>query len=38
MTMQWPGGVWGMILFLGEIILIAGILYAVVIKRRLSDA
>jgi len=38
MTMLWPGGIWSMILFLGEIILIAGILYAMVIKRRLSDA
>jgi hypothetical protein len=37
-AMQWPGGAWGMILFLGEIILITGIAYAMMIKRRLSDA
>lgn len=38
MTMLWPGGAWGTVLFMGEIILIAGMLYAVVIKRRVSDA
>jgi hypothetical protein len=37
-AMQWPGGAWGMILFFGEIILITGIAYAMMIKRRLSDA
>lgn len=35
---QWPGGTLGIILFLGEIILIAGVTCAMAIKRRLSDA
>lgn len=32
---QWPGGIWGITLFLGEIILIASICNAVSIKKRL---
>ncbi len=37
-TAQWPGGTWGIILFLTELILISSIAYATVIKRRLTDA
>ena len=33
---QWPGGTWGIILFLGEIILIVSIVCAVLLKRRLN--
>ncbi len=34
----WPGGTWGIILLLGEIILVVGITLTIAIKRRLTDA
>lgn len=36
-TMEWPGGMWGLALFLGELIIAAAVTYAIVIKRRLAD-
>ncbi len=34
---DWPGGTWGIILFLAELIIVTAITYATAIKRRLSD-
>lgn len=37
-TADWPGGMWGMALFLGELIAAISVAYTISIKRRLADA
>lgn len=34
---EWPGGMWGMALFMGELIVSVAVLYSVAVKRRLAD-
>jgi hypothetical protein len=35
---EWIGGTWGVALLVGELVIVLGILYAILIRRRLRDA